>query len=216
MHCSMGLVWQRQLRSGRRGRSRNGIGRCNRQNQRSVHASKVIAVKSEFLDRLARDTQQLRTEGLFKPERVLTSPQQAVIRVGDGGEVINLCANNYLGLANHPACAKRPGWPRPLRLRHGVRPLHLRHAGASTRTSKHDSPLPRHGRRHPLQFLLGRQRRSVRDAPRMSRTPSSATSSTTPASSTASACARRSACATNNDLDELETRLKEASGAASG
>jgi glycine C-acetyltransferase len=58
-------------------------------------------VKQEFLNRLARDTDQLRAEGLFKPERLLTSPQQAVIRVADGAEVINLCANNYLGLANH-------------------------------------------------------------------------------------------------------------------
>ncbi|MBB6091490.1 glycine C-acetyltransferase [Povalibacter uvarum] len=58
-------------------------------------------MKQEFLNRLARDTDQLRTEGLFKPERLLTSPQQAVIRVTDGAEVINLCANNYLGLANH-------------------------------------------------------------------------------------------------------------------
>ena len=60
-------------------------------------------MRNEFLQRLAQDTEQLRTEGLFKPERVLTSPQQAVIRVSDGSEVINLCANNYLGLANHPA-----------------------------------------------------------------------------------------------------------------
>ena len=58
-------------------------------------------MKQEFLNRLARDTEQLRTDGLFKPERVLTSPQQAVIRVADGSEVVNLCANNYLGLANH-------------------------------------------------------------------------------------------------------------------
>ena len=57
-------------------------------------------VKSDFLDRLATDTEALRAQGLFKPERVLTSPQQAVIRVADGSEVINLCANNYLGLAN--------------------------------------------------------------------------------------------------------------------
>lgn len=62
-----------------------------------------MKVKQEFLNRLARDTDQLRTEGLFKPERLLTSPQQAVIRVADGAEVINLCANNYLGLANHPS-----------------------------------------------------------------------------------------------------------------
>jgi glycine C-acetyltransferase len=59
-----------------------------------------MAVKSEFLQRLATDTEQLRAQGLFKPERVLTSPQQAVVRVSDGAEVINLCANNYLGLAN--------------------------------------------------------------------------------------------------------------------
>ena len=60
-------------------------------------------VKREFLQRLADDTEQLKAQGLFKPERVLTSPQQAVVRVADGTEVINLCANNYLGLANHHA-----------------------------------------------------------------------------------------------------------------
>ncbi len=60
-----------------------------------------LLVKSELLQRLAHDTEQLQAEGLFKPERVLTSPQQAVVRVDGGGEVINLCANNYLGLANH-------------------------------------------------------------------------------------------------------------------
>jgi glycine C-acetyltransferase len=58
-------------------------------------------VKSELLKRLADQTEQLQAQGLFKPERVLASPQQAVIRVSDGREVINLCANNYLGLANH-------------------------------------------------------------------------------------------------------------------
>ncbi len=41
--------------------------------------------------------------GLFKRERQITSPQQAEIRVGGGTPVINMCANNYLGLANHPA-----------------------------------------------------------------------------------------------------------------
>jgi glycine C-acetyltransferase len=43
----------------------------------------------------------LQEEGLFKPERVILGPQQAVVNVG-GREVINFCANNYLGLANHP------------------------------------------------------------------------------------------------------------------
>jgi glycine C-acetyltransferase len=59
-------------------------------------------VKRDFLDRLAHDTEQLREQGLFKPERVLATPQSASVRVAGGPEVINLCANNYLGLANHP------------------------------------------------------------------------------------------------------------------
>lgn len=53
-----------------------------------------------LLDHLAKQTQELHEEGLYKSERVVTSPQQAVIEIEDGNKVINLCANNYLGLAN--------------------------------------------------------------------------------------------------------------------
>ncbi len=60
-------------------------------------------VKHELLQRLAADTERLREQGLYKVERVLASPQQARVRVSGGAEVLNLCANNYLGLANHPA-----------------------------------------------------------------------------------------------------------------
>jgi len=56
-----------------------------------------------LLDDLAARTRALAEEGLYKPERVLNSPQQAVVRLADGRDVINLCANNYLGLANHPS-----------------------------------------------------------------------------------------------------------------
>ncbi len=56
--------------------------------------------RNEFLQRLVTDTAALREQGLFKAERALASPQQAVVRVGTS-EVINLCANNYLGLANN-------------------------------------------------------------------------------------------------------------------
>jgi glycine C-acetyltransferase len=60
-------------------------------------------VSKEFLERLATETEKLREQGLFKTERVLATPQQGAVRVQDGAEVLNLCANNYLGLANHPA-----------------------------------------------------------------------------------------------------------------
>ncbi len=62
-----------------------------------------MLVKDELLRRLAADTERLREQGLYKVERVLASPQQARVRVNNGPEVLNLCANNYLGLANHPA-----------------------------------------------------------------------------------------------------------------
>ncbi len=57
--------------------------------------------KQELLKRIQKELQELRLGGLYKEERVITSPQKAVITVG-GKEVINLCANNYLGLAHHP------------------------------------------------------------------------------------------------------------------
>src|SRR5690606_21264781 len=49
----------------------------------------------------ARRLAEIREQGLYKAERVITSPQQARIGVADA-EVLNLCANNYLGLADHP------------------------------------------------------------------------------------------------------------------
>ncbi len=52
---------------------------------------------------LSSATSQLRDEGLFKTERIIASPQDAVIDLEDGSSVINFCANNYLGLANHPS-----------------------------------------------------------------------------------------------------------------
>jgi len=51
---------------------------------------------------LQDEIQQLKDNGLFKSERIITSPQDAVIKISTGEEVINFCANNYLGLSNHP------------------------------------------------------------------------------------------------------------------
>ncbi|MDZ7801010.1 MAG: glycine C-acetyltransferase [Trueperaceae bacterium] len=55
-----------------------------------------------LIDHLGQQLEALRAEGLYKHERVLTSAQQAEITVSDGAEVLNLCANDYLGLANDP------------------------------------------------------------------------------------------------------------------
>ena len=56
------------------------------------------SVQQEIKDQLS----EIRSAGLFKDERVIVSPQGSSIRVADGKEVLNLCANNYLGLADDP------------------------------------------------------------------------------------------------------------------
>ncbi len=58
--------------------------------------------KQRFLHYLKQEITKLKESGLFKGERIISSPQQAVIRLQNGQEVINFCANNYLGLADHP------------------------------------------------------------------------------------------------------------------
>ena len=54
-------------------------------------------------DRYATTLDEIRGAGLFKSERIITSPQAAEITLADGRTVLNFCANNYLGLADHPA-----------------------------------------------------------------------------------------------------------------
>src|SRR6266481_780798 len=55
---------------------------------------------------LRTQLEEIRAAGTFKRERIITTPQDAHIRVGDGKPVLNLCANNYLGLAEHPEVIK--------------------------------------------------------------------------------------------------------------
>ena len=57
---------------------------------------------TQVRDELRAQLEEIRSEGLFKPERVIVTPQQATVKVSDGREVLNLCANNYLGLADDP------------------------------------------------------------------------------------------------------------------
>jgi glycine C-acetyltransferase len=57
---------------------------------------------TKIKDHLSQELQEIEQQGLFKKERIITSAQDAVIRISTGQEVINFCANNYLGLSSHP------------------------------------------------------------------------------------------------------------------
>ena len=62
-----------------------------------------MTTQDDFYAYIGRQLQEIRDAGLYKSERVITSAQGAVVRIAQGREVINLCANNYLGLSSHPA-----------------------------------------------------------------------------------------------------------------
>lgn len=62
----------------------------------------MLTITETFYNNLATQTDELKKQGLFKNEREITSEQKAKIKISNNTEVINLCANNYLGLANHP------------------------------------------------------------------------------------------------------------------
>lgn len=55
---------------------------------------------------LEQELQEIREQGLYKVERIITTPQSATIRTQNTGEVLNFCANNYLGLSSHPEVVK--------------------------------------------------------------------------------------------------------------
>jgi glycine C-acetyltransferase len=58
---------------------------------------------AEFEKHISQTIEEIKSQGLFKTERVITSPQDAHIAITGGKRVLNMCANNYLGLADHPA-----------------------------------------------------------------------------------------------------------------
>jgi len=58
--------------------------------------------RETFYQRLRDELKSVDEQGLFKRERIIASPQDAVITLADGSEVLNFCANNYLGLSSHP------------------------------------------------------------------------------------------------------------------
>ena len=60
-------------------------------------------MSSAFYQQIEQQIEEVKAEGLYKAERIITSQQQAAVKISTGEEVLNFCANNYLGLANHPA-----------------------------------------------------------------------------------------------------------------
>ena len=56
-----------------------------------------------FEKQIAGTLEEIKSQGLYKTERIITSPQDAKIEISGGKRVLNMCANNYLGLADHPA-----------------------------------------------------------------------------------------------------------------
>jgi len=61
---------------------------------------------AEFEKQLSQTLEEIKAQGLYKTERIITTPQDAHIAVAGGKRVLNMCANNYLGLADHPELIK--------------------------------------------------------------------------------------------------------------
>jgi glycine C-acetyltransferase len=61
---------------------------------------------AEFEKQLSQTLEEIKSQGLYKTERIITTPQDAHIKVAGGKDVLNMCANNYLGLADHPELIK--------------------------------------------------------------------------------------------------------------
>ena len=57
----------------------------------------------DFISHITSELNGIHSEGLFKAERIITTPQSRIVALEDGSTVINLCANNYLGLSNNPS-----------------------------------------------------------------------------------------------------------------
>src|SRR5918912_3257759 len=58
---------------------------------------------AQFEKQASETLEEIKAQGLYKTERIITTPQDAHIEVAGGKNVLNMCANNYLGLADHPA-----------------------------------------------------------------------------------------------------------------
>src|SRR5204862_6412017 len=72
----------------------------------SATADPRFIMLADFEKQLSQTLEEIKSQGLYKTERIITTPQDAHIQVAGGKEVLNMCANNYLGLADHPELIK--------------------------------------------------------------------------------------------------------------
>ena len=70
--------------------------------ERCLNLQKTENMYGKIKEHLQTELEEIKENGLFKKERIITGPQDAVIKISTGQEVINFCANNYLGLSSHP------------------------------------------------------------------------------------------------------------------
>jgi glycine C-acetyltransferase len=89
------LIFQRQIDS--------GVSPKHSRLCTPSHSRQTFPMLAEFDQQLTRTLEDIKSQGLYKTERIITTPQDAHIAVGEGKRVLNMCANNYLGLADHPA-----------------------------------------------------------------------------------------------------------------
>lgn len=67
-----------------------------------IYQKPIVTMYETLRPVLTKELEEIKNAGLYKNERVITTPQDAVIQTTEGKEVINFCANNYLGLSSHP------------------------------------------------------------------------------------------------------------------
>jgi len=163
---------------------------------------------------LAGELEAIRAEGLWKAERTLASPQDVHVRTGDGRELLNLCSNNYLGLADHPAvlAAAREALERwgfglaSVRFICGTQTIHaeleqrLSAFLGTEETILYGSCFDANG--GLFETLLGPEDAVVSDALNHASIIDGVR-----------LCKARRLRYANNDMDELEQRLREAAGA---
>ena len=125
-----------------------------------------------YLAHLRGTLERIRADGFYKSERVIRTPQTPAHRARRRRRGRQLLRQQLPRPGRRPAARRRRARrSRPVRLRHGVRALHLRHAERAPGARSRARRVPRHRRRDPLLELLRRERRAVRDAARPKRMP---------------------------------------------